>query len=187
MLNVPNILSAMRLVMAPILLALAWFGYPRAFLVCFTGSLLSDMADGFLARARHQTSELGAKLDSWGDLAMYLTLPLSAWWLWSDLILREWPWVALALGSFVIPTLVGLAKYGRLTSYHTYGAKLSALIMGPAMLVLFAFDYPWPFRLAALIFLLAEIEEIAITAVLPEWHADVRSLVHARRIAGAAR
>jgi len=76
-------------------------------------------------------------------------------------------------------------KFRRATSYHTYGAKLSAVIMGPAMLVLFAFGLAWPFRIATFVFALAEIEEIAITAVLPRWHADVRSIVQARRLARA--
>ena len=36
-----------------------------------------------------------------------------------------------------------------------------------------------PFRLATAVLVLAELEEIAITAALPEWHANVPSLVHA--------
>jgi CDP-diacylglycerol--glycerol-3-phosphate 3-phosphatidyltransferase len=85
--------------------------------------------------------------------------------------------------AFALPTLVGLVKFGRPTSYHTRGARLSAVIMGPSLLALFAFRYAWPFRLATVIFVLAEVEEIAITAVLPEWRADVRSLAQARRLA----
>ena len=68
MANVPDLLSGLRLVLAPVLLALAWFGYPNAFLVCLVVSLFSDLADGFLARRYGQVSELGAKLDGRGNV-----------------------------------------------------------------------------------------------------------------------
>jgi CDP-diacylglycerol--glycerol-3-phosphate 3-phosphatidyltransferase len=182
--NVPNLLSALRLVLAPVMLVLAWSGHPNAFLGCLIVSLFSDLADGFVARHFGKPSVLGAKLDSWGDLAMYLTLPPCIWWLWPDVILAELPFVALALASFVLPTLIGLMKFKRFTSYHTYGAKFSAVVMGVAMLLLFTGQTPWPFRIGAAIFALAEIEEIAITAVLSEWTSDVRSLWHALRLEG---
>ena len=40
-----------------------------------------------------------------------------------------------------------------------------------------------PFRLATAVLVLAELEEIAISAVLPAWHANVPSLAHARGLA----
>lgn len=180
--NVPNILSALRLVLAPVMLLLAWSESPNAFLVCLVTSLFTDLADGFVARRFGKPSVLGAKLDSWGDLAMYLTLPPCIWWLWPEIILRELPFVAIALASFVLPTLIGLIKFKRFTSYHTYGAKFSAVLIGIAMLLLFTGASPWPFRIGAVIFALAELEEIAITAVLSEWTADVPTLWHALRL-----
>ncbi len=186
MLNVPNLLSALRLLAAPFLLLLAWRGLAPAFLACFAASLLSDVADGMLARGLHQRTELGAKLDSWGDLATYAVLPFAVWWLWPDLIRQEARFVTAVVVSYVVPTVVGLIKFRRLTSYHTRGAKLSALLMGPALLLLFGWGFPWVFRLAALVLALAELEEIAITVVLPEWRADVPSLRSALRITRAA-
>jgi CDP-diacylglycerol--glycerol-3-phosphate 3-phosphatidyltransferase len=184
MANVPDLLSGLRLVLAPVLLTLAWFGYPNAFLVFLIVSLLSDLADGFLARRYGQVSELGAKLDSWGDLAMYLTLPWCVWWLWPEIVLRELIFVVIAVVSFVLPSVIGLVKFRRFTSYHTWGAKLSAVLMGVSMLLLFTGGSAWPFRVSTVIFALAELEEIAITMVLREWHADVRSIVHALRLPG---
>jgi CDP-diacylglycerol--glycerol-3-phosphate 3-phosphatidyltransferase len=181
MLTLPNVLSGLRLALAPTLLVLAWQGYALAFLVCATVSLSSDLIDGFLARRFGQASELGAKLDSWGDLATYAILPFCVWWLWPELIWREAFTVAVAIFAFVAPTAIGLIKFGRFTSYHTWGAKVSAVLFGPSLLVFLLLGWPWAFRFATAIFLLAELEEIAITAVLPEWRADVRSIVHARR------
>jgi CDP-diacylglycerol--glycerol-3-phosphate 3-phosphatidyltransferase len=181
-LTVPNGLSALRLLLAPLLLYFAWVGQPRAFLVALACSLLSDLCDGWFARRFHQATHLGTLLDSYGDLATYLTVPLCAWWLWPDLIRRE-AWDAAAIVcAYTFPIALGYLKYGRLTSYHTYGAKLSAVLMGASALVLFAGGTALPFRVATWVLVLAELEEIAITAILPRWRANVPSILHARRL-----
>ena len=178
----PNALSALRLVLAPVLLWLAWTGRETAFLITLAVSLLSDLSDGWLARRFDQSTSLGTLLDSWGDLATYLTVPLCAWWLWPELIRREAIWAAAIVAAYVFPIALGYLKYGRLTAYHTYGAKLSALLIGPSALLLFLGGPPWPFRVATCVLVLAELEEIAITTLLPEWRANVPSLLHARRL-----
>jgi len=180
--TLPNALSALRLVLAPLMLWLAWSGLHTAFLVTLSVSLLSDLCDGWLARRFDQATQLGTLLDSYGDFATYMTVPVCAWWLWPDLIRREGGYAAAVVAAYVFPIALGYLKYGRLTSYHTYGAKLSALAMGATALLLFLDGPPQPFRIATWILVLAELEEIAITTVLPEWHSNVPSLLHARRL-----
>ena len=180
--NIPNLISSFRLVIVPILLYFAWSNKTTLFLVFLVCSLLSDIVDGFIARRLNQSSELGAKLDSWCDLATYLTIPICAWWLWPDLIHREAPFVVTALISYTFPIIFGLLRYARLTSYHTRGAKLSAVFMGVAVLILFVGGSAWPFRRATLVLVLSGLEEIAITIILPEWHSDVPSFWHARKL-----
>ena len=124
--NLPNALSLLRLGLVPVLLALAWAGQGLLFLAVLVFALATDVADGFLARALGQCSELGSKLDSRADLATWCAVPLCAWWLRPDFIRAELPLIALLLASLVLPTLLGLLKYGRLTSYHTWGAKTAA-------------------------------------------------------------
>ncbi|MBS1107356.1 MAG: CDP-alcohol phosphatidyltransferase [Deltaproteobacteria bacterium] len=82
----------------------------------------------------------------------------------------------------MFPIALGYLKYGRLTSYHTYGAKLSAVVVGASALALFAGGSPLPFRIATWVLVLAELEEIAITTILPEWRSNVPSVLHARRL-----
>lgn len=65
--TIPNILSISRLALVPVLVALAYFGEAQAFLAVLAVSLLSDAFDGYIARKLNQTTELGARLDSWGD------------------------------------------------------------------------------------------------------------------------
>ena len=160
----------------------AFTGEPKLFLAGLIASLLSDFADGLFARWLKQTSELGAKLDSWADLATYLALPFCAGWLWPHLVFREGLFVFAAVLSYVLALAIGYLKFGRLTSYHTGGAKLSVVLIGPALVVLFAGGPAWPFRFATLILVLAELEEVAITAVLSEWRANIPTFWHALKI-----
>jgi CDP-diacylglycerol--glycerol-3-phosphate 3-phosphatidyltransferase len=180
--RLPNAISALRLAAAPLLLCLAWEGARRGFLIGYVVALASDALDGFLARRLGSTSELGARLDSWGDLATYFTLPCAAWWLWPDVVRREIGFIAVALLAYIAPVALGWLRFGRLTSYHTVGAKVSGMLMGLAVPLLFAWEVTWPFRLATGVFALAEAEEMVITLILPRWHSNVPSVVHALRL-----
>lgn len=180
-LNPPNLLSAVRLVAAPFLLALAWTGQATPFLVLLALALLSDAVDGFVARRLHETSELGTCLDSWGDLVTFLVVPLCAWWLWPEIMRREAAVVGLVLVTYLLPPAIGLLKFGRLTSYHTWSAKAVAVVMSLAVFALLIADLAWPFHVAAVLLCLSAVEEIAITLRLPELRSNVRSYWHVTR------
>lgn len=177
--NIPNLLSTARIALAPILLLLAWFGAGRLFLAGLCLSLATDIVDGKLARRLGQTSELGAKLDSWGDVATYLCVPLCAAWLRPEFVRVEWMFFAAVVASYTIPVAIGFLKYRRLTSYHTKAATFGAYLVGGATVVIFAGGPAWPFRLATAAIVYAELEEIAITCVLSSWRANVPTLRHA--------
>lgn len=182
MVNVPNLLSAFRVVCAPVLLALAWNGAMGMFLALFGLGLLSDVLDGMLARRLGQESDFGAKLDQWGDFALWAVLPLAAWWLWPDIVRREAVYVILALVCMLLPTTVAYLKYGAVPGYHTWSVKLGAVLMGIAVPLLLLFDLPWPFRLAALFQLVCAADELGITLLLADCRHDVPSVLHAARL-----
>jgi len=175
--HLPNLISGCRLVTTPILLVLAWYGYGTAFLVGATACFASDVLDGYLARRLGQTA-LGARLDSVSDFVLYITLPLGAWWLWPRIMRRESFFFLTVLASCVLPPLVALGKFHALTSYHTWGVKLAALLVGGSAIMLFAGAPAWLFHLAVPVSVLAAVEEIAITFVLPTPQPNVRSLWH---------
>src|ERR671925_1206910 len=176
--HLPNLISGCRLVTTPILLVLAWYGYGKTFLVGTTACFASDVLDGYLARRLEQSSALGARLDSVSDFVLYITLPLGAWWLWPAIMRREIPFFLIVLAGCVLPPLVALGKFHALTSYHTWGVKLAALLVGGSAIMLFAGAPAWLFHLAVPVSVLAALEEIAITFVLPTPRANVQSLWH---------
>lgn len=174
--NVPNLLTSFRFVAAPILLWLAWNGRGVAFMILLAVAFLTDVLDGFVARLTHQVTDFGAKLDSWADIVNYLTISVSCWWLWPDIVKREALFVSFIIVSFLLPPITGFCKFGQLTSYHTWGVKLAAALVGLTLYVLFLGGPAWPFRTAAIICLLAALEQIAITLYLAVPKSDVRSI-----------
>ena len=177
--QLPNLISALRLALAPVMMILAWNGYPRVFLAVMVASFVSDVLDGYLARKLGQTSELGAKLDSIGDFVVYTAIAVAGWWLWPDTMHREALFVIAVIASCTLPPAIALLKFRRLTSYHTWGVKLAALLVGSSLFLLFASGPSWPFRLAALVAICAALEEISITLVLRDCRSNIRSLWHA--------
>src|SRR5258705_13410940 len=117
MASLPNLLSCLRIVLVPVLLALAWGDHPETFLVCFILSLLTDATDGLLALRFNQATDLGARLDSWGDLLTCLALPLCGWWLRPEVVRQEALWLGVGIASYLAAALPGALKFSRLTSY----------------------------------------------------------------------
>lgn len=176
-----NGITVLRFACAPALLALAWHGHAMAFLVLLGVAFVSDAADGFIARRLRLDSELGAKLDSAADWVIYSVIPIAAWWLWPELVKREVFFVVLVIVSYTVPVAWGLIKFGVVTSYHTRSVKLAAALMGITVIVFFGGGPAWPFRIAAVMCILAALEEIAITTVLPQQKRNIPSLWHALR------
>jgi len=180
--KIPNLLSGFRLVAAPFMLYLSWMGLRKTFLALLVLSLLSDAIDGFIARRLYVSSDIGAKLDSWGDLATYLTVPICIWWLWPEIVKREAPFVILILGAYIVPLIAGFAKFHKLPSYHTWGAKIAAVLMSITVFTLLIIDISVPFRCAALVQALVACEEVAITLQLKELKSNVKSIWHVKQI-----
>ncbi len=175
-LTLPNMLTGFRFVAAPVLLWLAWQGYGIAFMILLAVAFLTDLLDGLAARLTGQVSPFGATLDSWADVIIYLTIALGCWWLWPDVVYRELVFVGLIVASCLLPAFAGFSKFGRFTSYHTWGVKSAAASMGLTLYVLFLGGPAWPFRLASVICILAALEEITLTLLLSEPESNVRSV-----------
>ena len=70
--NIPNIITAVRIIGAAVLLFVEPLVVP--FYVIYTLCGLSDAIDGFVARLIGAESALGAKLDSVADLMFYAVM-----------------------------------------------------------------------------------------------------------------
>jgi CDP-diacylglycerol--glycerol-3-phosphate 3-phosphatidyltransferase len=172
----PNLVSMIRILIAPILFVFAFQGMENWFLGALLFSGFTDVVDGFLARKFKMITPLGAHLDSWGDFTIYSTMAACAWILWPEITQRELLYYALILFSFLLPALVGLVKFGKLTGYHTWAVKVAVLATFVGYVALYAELASWPFVLASILCVIAGTEEILITFILREERTDVRSV-----------
>jgi len=180
--NLPNFVSLIRLLMAPVLVWLALSQEHDWFIIALVFTVFTDLLDGFLARTLNQITEMGSHLDSWGDFVVYSVMAFSAWVLWPEIVIAEKYYFAIILLSFTLPVIIGLLKFRVLTSYHTWSVKLAVGITIVAYILLFSGMVEWVFKLAAIVCAYAAIEEIMISFILKHEHVDVRTVWHALRI-----
>lgn len=174
--NLPNLVSFIRILMAPVLFYFALTQQPYWFVGVLIFAVFTDVLDGFLARTLHQITEMGSHLDSWGDFVIYSTMAICAWILWPDILQREILYFIAIVLSFTLPVLIGFIKFHTFTSYHTLSVKLAVAITVISYILLFTEILDWPFRIAALFCLYAAIEETSITLLNRHEHVDVRTV-----------
>jgi len=173
----PNLLTVLRLLAVPVLTALATSRLETAYAWLLIAALLTDVADGWIARAWSLESQVGAQLDSLADSALMIVAIYGVWAFHREVMTGNPVWCLLAIGLWALENLLALLRYRRLSSFHTYLSKLAANVLGVFVGILFAFGFePWLFYLAIGAMILASAEEIAILAVLGEWRADVQGL-----------
>ena len=84
--NLPNLVSLIRILMAPVLLYFAVMQQPNWFMGTLLFAVFTDVLDGFLARVLNQITTMGSHLDSWGDFVIYNTMAVCAWILWPEIL-----------------------------------------------------------------------------------------------------
>jgi len=148
----------------------------------------SDYFDGVLARRFGVDSASVRRYDSATDTVFFLCAAWSAWHLHADL-LRPYLWPAAAVVALEIARYaVDLGKFRREAAYHAWSAKAWGLSLVVALVALLGFGRaaPWV-PLAIGLGVIADLEGLAMSLVLPTWEYDVKSLWHAWRIRSAHR
>jgi cardiolipin synthase len=174
--NLPNLVSLIMILMAPVLFYFALTQQPGWFIAVLLFAEFTDVLDGFLARMLDQITAMGSHLDSWGDFVIYSTMAICAWILWPGIMQRESIYFIVIVLSFTLPALAGFIKFHRFTSYHTWSVKLAVLVTVVGYILVFTGLLEWPFRLAALFCLYAAMEQVAITLLNRHEHIDVRTV-----------
>ena len=181
MVTIPVILGMFRMAMAPVLLLLAWYGQETIFVAVLVIALLTDSIDGPIARHLHQDSTAGSRMDTCADVSIYCSYYLSACWLWPEVVRRELLYFVMLAASIIMPAVAGALKFRCITAYHTWLVKIASVCIAASSLLMFIFGPVLPFRIAALICLLAGLEELSITLVLDKPGSNVKSLWHVLR------
>ena len=181
--SIPNLLSMARLALVPALIGLALAAKAQVFLMILAVSLLSDAFDGYLARKLNQATELGAKLDSWGDVLTYGAMIFGLYWIWPQIFAEQLWFLVAATLSFVMPVVYALKKFGEYPSYHTLGAKTAAVLMAPAFYSLILLGWDLFFQAVIVFHIVVAFEEMAITSTLSRPRTNVISILSLGRYA----
>lgn len=175
--HLPLICILYRFSAGPTLLWAACQGYQSLFVSLFVLAFVSDVIDGMIARRLQIVTAGLREADSRADLCLYLCV-IAAIWLVYPQVLREFgvP-LAIAIAAQCLQWITSLLKYGRLASYHSYSAKFWGISLAIATVSLFAFDYAGlPFLATLIIGTLHNLEEVAMTVILPNWTFDVKTI-----------
>lgn len=150
--NVPNALTALRLLAVPVFIVLFVRGQLGAALAVFCGAMITDLLDGIAARALKQFTKIGAIMDPIADKTMGLAaLGLLCWsgrlpmWLLVVLVFREvciftaiWILDRTGRGYTIRPTRFGKYSTVFLTALTIFALVQAARRVGttPALIVL---------------------------------------------------
>lgn len=152
-----------RMIGAPLLLTSALLGQPQVFLALAIGGLISDIGDGKVARLLNHATPRGARLDSRADLMFYSAAIIGMVALFPAQFAAQWRTVAVVGLAYAVPILFGLLKFRRLTSYHTWMARVALCATAGAFFFWLWMDSIIFLRVATTILVISAIEEMAIT------------------------
>lgn len=180
----PAALVGLRMAIAPVLVWDALDAHISPwFLAVYLTAVVSDILDGVVARRLGVSTANLRRADSWADVGLYLAVAIAAWLTHPEVVVAFRLPLLAVVAVQALWWLVNLAKYGKPASYHTYSAKLWGITLCIATVALFGYGSGGvPLWLCCIVGILHTLEEIVMTLILPEWHHDVLSLVHALRL-----
>lgn len=141
-------------------------------------SFFTDAVDGFLARYFKVTSKLGTMMDSIGDDLTVGAAILGMLFYRPAFLSDKWIMTAVLIFLYLLQNLMALFRYGKLSGFHIYTAKLAAVCQGVFFLCFyFCAQVPgWLFYAASLITAAGLVEEITLILLLRRWRRDVKGL-----------
>ncbi|MGB5461315.1 MAG: CDP-alcohol phosphatidyltransferase family protein [Eudoraea sp.] len=175
--NIADWFSFYRIAAVPFLLILIWWNEREIFTWLLLVSYSTDAIDGFLARKLKITSARGSQLDSYGD-QMTLVVGLIGLIIFETNFMREnYILILIAFVPYILQMILAFRKYGKATAFHTYLAKLSAVIQGVFILwLLFFGPVYWLFYVMIILGVLETIEEITLIYLYDKWVAGVKGI-----------
>lgn len=175
--NIADWFSFYRIFAAPFLLTLIWFDLRTIFSWLLLASYSTDAIDGYLARKLKITSPRGAQLDSFGDQITLIIGLIGLFYFEAEFIKANLFIIIIAFVPYIAQMLIAYFKYGKATAFHTYLAKLSAIMQSVFILwsLFFMPEYSL-FYIMIVIGLLETFEEITLIFIYDKWASDIKGV-----------
>jgi CDP-diacylglycerol--glycerol-3-phosphate 3-phosphatidyltransferase len=178
--NIADWFSFYRIFAAPLLLVLIFLDERLIFTCLLLISYSTDAIDGYLARKLKITSPRGSQLDSFGDQVTLIIGLIGLSFFETAFIKANLIIILIAFVPYIIQMMIAYLKYGKATAFHTYLAKLSAMLQSVFILWSLFFNPEMVlFYVMIGIGILETIEEITLIFMYDNWASDVKSIYHA--------
>ena len=175
--NIADWFSFYRIAAAPFLLGLIWFDQQLIFACFLLISYSTDAIDGVLARKLKITSPRGSQLDSFGDQITLLVGLIGLFYFETEFIEENLILIFIVFTPYIIQMIIAYFKYGKATAFHTYLAKLSAIMQSVFILYALFFSPNYTlFYIMIVIGLLETFEEITLIFMFSNWASDVKGI-----------
>jgi CDP-diacylglycerol--glycerol-3-phosphate 3-phosphatidyltransferase len=180
---IPISLILFRLTLAPIILGLVYFlkedSRISVIILMYLG-MLSDIFDGIIARRINIQTQTLRRLDSQTDMLFWLSIGISTWLLYPNLIRENKIPIITILAMEGMCYVISILKFKKETCTHSFSSKLFGITLLIAFTSLIGFNYAgFPFFLAITFGIISHIDRILITLILPKWTHDIPSFYHA--------
>ena len=173
-----NGITLYRMIAASLLLLLIIGHRSEVFKWLLAISFSTDAIDGYFASKYKVISKLGAKLDSIADDLTIAVAMIGMGVFQPEFLMHEIGLIITLFVLFVLQTVFAFFRYKKMSSFHTYGAKIAAILQGIFLLLLFFLDEPVYilFYVTVAVTAIELVEEIIIVQLLPQWEANVKGL-----------
>jgi len=175
--NIPNFLSLYRLLSFPFVMYLVINDNERLFAIFLIINLLTDSLDGIIARTFRLQTELGARLDAFADVGMYISAITGILVFKATDFVEHLLSLYIYIGTFVSSILVSLLKFKRFPSLHLYSSKIGGYLQGLFFFILFVFGFYAMFYYFVIIWaILAFYEQICVQLSLDKPMSNAKGL-----------
>jgi CDP-diacylglycerol--glycerol-3-phosphate 3-phosphatidyltransferase len=180
--NIADWFSFYRVIAVPFLVMFILIDERLIFSWFLLVSYSTDAIDGYLARKLKITSARGSQLDSFGDQLTLIMGLIGLFYFQTQFIKTNLILILVAFIPYIIQMLLAYYKYGKATAFHTYLAKISAIIQSVFILwsLFFVPEYTM-FYIMIVFGVLETLEEITLIFMYDNWASDVKGIYWALR------
>jgi len=176
-LNVPNVLSAYRILALPLIVWSIVAGNKDWYILLLSVNLITDILDGLIARTFKLETEFGARLDSLADIGTYIMAFTGMIVLENDFVTQYRIVFFLLMGLYVLIQLIALIRFKRTTSFHLYSSKIVGYAQGIFIFTYFVVGFNvWYFYVMLSLSYIAYLEALIIVSVIPQLRSNVKGI-----------
>lgn len=175
--SIPNLISFYRLLVFPLILYFIISGKEALYAIFVVINLISDAADGYIARKFNMETEIGAKLDSFADNLTYILVFIGIIVFKREEFAPYTISLFIFFGSLLLTVIFSLIKFRKFPSLHLYTTKIGGYVQGAFFVCLFTLGFIKPFYYLIVCWgIIGAIESISIQLIMPQMRSNVKGL-----------